>query len=761
MKFLVLDQKAIEELASERVLQSVEFEAGKSLGAWLAGQAKQIVLSPKLRISSDKDEYCIVSVEPPDTDNAFVIDEASARIFFDHSPAECLFILQKLCRFAIRYWKKLRPNRNEVFVGETKAVVFPFPISNQTGYRIVIEREPDKKRLERRSNGAFLLAFRSGTGDSLGRNEEAPLGEFRKALKLLDVVRALPVSSLRQDEAEGISSFHVTVLSESTGANLPPQQGFERWMDLITAKQREFVCAPLAVPHRIEGPAGTGKTLSLILKCIHLLRDAASKGSEHRSVFIAHSEATRKSIQDLFDANDAQGFSRRDRYTDAQSLKITTLQELCAELLNTDVSESEFLDRDAMESKNAQLLYVNEAVEEVMRKDFSTYQKFLSPDFSAFLSHEDRWAISEMVQHEISVLIKGRAEEDLNKYRRLPYLSYGLPIRNEADRGLVFIIFQHYQEKLRTSAQFDTDDIVLTAAGQLNTPVWRRRRAREGFDSVFIDETHHFNMNELSIFHYLTRSDSQFPIAYSVDRSQSLGDRGWGDAEFDNIFGAAAEPIVMQSIFRSSPDVVNLAFAVTSAGATLFTNFDDPMKLASSAFTTEEEERSSVPTYYSFANDELLVEGAFEHAEKMVRDLMASRPDVLIVVFDPALLEEVVRYASLGNKPVEVINKRGDLEVVRRAQRTGRFVIGLADYVGGLEFAGAVLVGVDSGRVPPTRTESTSESANFLSYAAHNKLYVAITRAKYRVEILGSDERGPSRLLNQAFSNNALVKESH
>lgn len=297
MKFLVMDEEAVVELASDRFLQSVEFEAGHSLAAWLAGEVSQIVLSPKLRLVSNKDEYCIIGTQQPEVENAFVIDETSARVFTNHTPAECLQILQKLCRFAIRYWRKLRPNRNELFVGVSKAIVFPFPISNQTGYRIVIEREPDKKRLERRSAGSFLLAFRSGTTVGEGPSEEAPVTEFRKALKLLDHARKGPVrQSHGEGPAEVISSFHVTNLTEPTGANLPPQQGFDRWMELVTGRQRDFICSPLSVPHRIEGPAGSGKTLSLILKCVFLLRTAAANNRVHHSVFIAHSEATRKAI---------------------------------------------------------------------------------------------------------------------------------------------------------------------------------------------------------------------------------------------------------------------------------------------------------------------------------------------------------------------------------------------------------------------------------------------------------------------------------
>ncbi|MGC2778694.1 MAG: UvrD-helicase domain-containing protein, partial [Bradyrhizobium sp.] len=530
-----------------------------------------------------------------------------------------------------------------------------------------------------------------------------------------------------------------------------------------TENQRNFIQQPLTAPHRIEGPAGTGKTISLILKCLAELKKAAESSNEHRSLFVAHSEATKKTILDMFIANDVDGFSSRDRYASKQSLHVTTLHELCAHLLNTEISESEFLDRDAMESKNAQLLYVSEAVHEVLARDLETHRRFLSADFSHFLSQEDEWTLPEMVQHEISVLIKGRADEELDKYRRLPFLNYGLPIRNESDRGFVFVIFLAYQEKLRASAQFDTDDIVLTAIGQLNTPVWRRRRQREGYDSIFVDETHLFNMNELSMFHYLSKSDSLYPIAYSVDRSQSLGDRGWSNEAVEDTLGDArtgerASRTLMKSIFRSSPEIVNLAFSVTSSGATLFTNFDNPLTYASSAFTVEEERHCAPPEYYSYANDAWMVAGAFTHAEQMVRDVEGSKHDILIVAFDPETLNLLTRYANDSNKPIELISQRGDYEVVKRARKAGRFVVGLADFVGGLEFSGVVLVGVDNGRLPPTRTQSTTESTNFLSYASHGRLYVAIMRAKYRVDILGTDERGPSRLLIPAFENGALSR---
>jgi superfamily I DNA/RNA helicase len=79
--------------------------------------------------------------------------------------------------------------------------------------------------------------------------------------------------------------------------------------------------------------------------------------------------------------------------------------------------------------------------------------------------------------------------------------------------------------------------------------------------------------------------------------------------------------------------------------------------------------------------------------------------------------------------------------------------------VGGLEFDGVVLVGVDDGRVPPSPNNQHSQSKAYLTFAAHNKLYVAVTRARYQVAILGVQARGPSAILKSALDAGALERK--
>jgi superfamily I DNA/RNA helicase len=441
-----------------------------------------------------------------------------------------------------------------------------------------------------------------------------------------------------------------------------------------------------------------------------------------------------------------------------------TLQELGANLLKREISESELVDRDAYESKLVQRLYAIEGVERALRDEYESHEPFLSESFKKFLAQTEHWAIAEMLQHEISVQIKGRADQDLGQYKKLERLKIGLPVENEGDKTFAFLMYQQYQRELETSAQFDTDDLVLSATSQLNTPIWRRRRAREGYNSIFIDETHLFNVNELSVFHRLTKNELSQPIAYSIDRSQALGDRGWTDLAFEAAFDplgtlGQSDPTSIRSIFRCSPEIVDLAFSVTSSGATLFTNFHNPLTASLSAFTAEEERKSRKPAYLEFPSDEAMLEAAFTRADTLAKEMDVLKADVAIIVFGDDLFARAQTRARDGKKPVEVVKSRGDLEAVNRARISGRFVLSAPEFVGGLEFTGAVLVGVDGGRVPQKVAGLEFEpSQNFLNYAAHQRLYVAITRARFRVEILGNTARGVSDVLRSGVSLGLLER---
>lgn len=767
--FIFIDEKAAQDIVSRRDLQSDDFIGAKQLAAILAGGSAQRQLSPTtFFVDARRGLYILDSRSTQE--NFIVIDLEHASLFSGCSDRDSLLRLQKLLRFACRRWEKVSPAPNERMInGGTKAAVFPYPITTQSSIRISVDLVPDRQRRLKRSSGIEMLVYRIGTTEGGGPAEVAPVTNFRKALEDLgDAKKELNEASksAANETISKINALNVVKLQDGILHGGINGCNFDEWENYLSESQKAFVDHPLTSPERIEGPAGTGKTLCLVLKCIAQLRASREKGVEYRALFVAHSESTKRAIEDMFAPELGTENDRAKDFFALQSLKVTTLHELCGDLLRYEVGPADLLDRDAFESKQAQLIYTLEALQEVLTEDLPTHRSKMSDRFCHFLENTDVWAAAELFQHEISVIIKGRAGEDFAKYKKVPRLTYGLPIENEGDKAFTFLVFNSYQRRLKSSGQFDTDDIVISSLYQLDNPIWRRRREREGYDGIYIDETHLFNINELSIFHKITRSSSSFPIAYSADISQSLGDRGWADESFDDVLTGAPEDEAVKaketqfsSIFRCSPEIVNLAFSVTSAGATLFTNFDDPLVAASSAFTDQEERLCRKPTYQLFASDEEMIEQAFTRGEKLVSDLRTTRGDIAIVVFGTELFAEVERFVRINNKRADILKHRGDMEVVRKARSQGRFVVSTPDFIGGLEFDAVILVGVDKSRVPPKINAQSIDSENYLSYATHQRMYVALTRAKYRVEILGVKVHGASEIFANALASDSLEME--
>jgi superfamily I DNA/RNA helicase len=757
MKFIIFEEGAIDELVSNRYFQTIEFDLARALYELISGTVSSVKLPPDLRVVNLDDGIGFASCNASKESHFLVFDLEQSQLSAGLSEAELVFVLQKTLRFAKKLWQNLSLNYSErVIPSSTKAILFPFPYK-PTPYRVVIEQAPWAERLKKRdAAGKFLLVYKSGYGKGDANSEQAGLTNFKKAFEQVDALltnaRVAPVGSI----AGKSGVVKVSELGGEPSVNgVSMFQPFNDWMNMLTNKQREFIDSEITGAHRIEGAAGTGKTLCLMLKAIaHLRKSEEIDGSQH-VVFVTHSEATRRAIREFLTVLDPDNFSGRDRLLDRNTLKVCTLSELCAEQLAHRISESEFIDRDALESKETQLLYVNSAYSSAMKEDYASHERFLSAELREFFKNTDEWAVTQMLQHEISVVIKGRASEDLDNYKKAPPLKYGIPIQSDADKGFVFSIFRKYQEQLGAVSQFDTDDVVLTAIGQLDTPVWRRRRTKDGFDAIFIDETHLFNINELHIFHYFTKSDAVFPIVYSVDRTQAVGDHGWTNSDIAETLsrgGATGEHSKLQTVFRSSPQIVDLAFSIVSSGATLFTNFDNPLEATASSFTDEEERMSAHPAFRSYPNDQAMVEAAFERAEAAQREMDCKKGQILIVGFDKDVVEHLQEFAKLRNKPHFLLKRRGDLEAVGEAEASGKFVVAHADFVGGLEFFAVIAVGVDKGRLPPAKDQLSETSRHFLSYSSHNRLYVAVSRAKYRVELLGDQSRGPSALLQSALS---------
>ncbi|MGP6462402.1 UvrD-helicase domain-containing protein [Pseudomonas parakoreensis] len=738
MKYIAVEKKTAISIVNTRQLQSTEYAEGKDLVFTLKGEHDATTLS----IPSFKTSNGIIFTEDLVNEECIIFDLELFTGFQSTNKDECLVNFQKTLRTAIKFWDNIpfggaeKNNQESGFI-----ILFPHPFSS--GYsRVIIDKKPDSKRQEKR-NGKHLLAF------AYTRNEvngQPSYTNFRKFLEEVKLVR-----NKEKVLSSGAASPVLISSLENNFSPADPRIGFEKWKKLLTTTQKEFVLSKYYGPSRIEGAAGTGKTLCLILKCIETALSAEFNGK--KLMFVTHSSATKDQATEIITAN----LSTEQRtYVDLQCpISVFTLQEWCLEKIGSQIEESELLDKDAESSKTYQQILIDESLQEFLNKDFQTFAKLISKDLALFLEQSDKIAILASLMHEISEIIKGRAGQKLDAYKKIDYSTHALPIHNDQDAECIYSIYRRYQSKLEAVGNFDSDDIVISALNQLDSPIWRRRKNNEGFDFVFIDETHLFNLNELSVVHHILKEEAITKVTYSIDRSQSIGNSSLSQEQLESFFATEANQ-ELKTVFRSSPDIIRLAFTILSAGSGFFTNLENPLDKTESSFTQEDESRSHFPELVTYLEDASVVNMAFKEADLLAEKIKSSKSRICIIPCNEMILSEIRRIVVEANKSCEIILKRGDSASQKRAERGGKYLVAGIDYVGGLEFDGVVIVGCDRGNFP-TSDDRTANTRHFIKHASYNRLYVAITRAKYGVTVIASASRGISEIICPAVDSKSII----
>lgn len=761
---IVIDQPTLKECVESNIYQSLQFEAGESLARAFAEPS---ITSISQRVVPVRKKGVLYLLQSRTETGYLVIDPI---IFDEVGPnggsvvtlEDRLLRFQRVCRYALKTWLGLRFAFSEMVSLKTGlGVVFPYPKSKQNGFRVTLKAGVPDRRTAARHGTKQLYAFAAGYDEAAEPTQEQERA-LKRALEELSAIRISLDLQFKSVEIQPTDfGFKPLVLTDASHQQIRYQE-YDTWIKRLTKDQKDFVTSSVKGPQRVEGPAGTGKTLCLILRAYYLCKAAEERREDYHALFVAHGDETRKSTAIALDSLGQPFFHQRTRSHTQQSIQLCTLQEWCANILGQqEIATSQFLDQDALQAKELRRFFIKDIVSHRLNVEKKSLD-YLSQKFRDFFTQENIDYIAELLQHEIGVVIKGRASEKLEAYLALPILEYCIPAKTANDRRFIYSIYKDYQTQLNQSGVFDTDDIILSTLGRLDTPIWRRRRLTEGFDTIFVDETHLFNFNELSVFHHILKESDQPRIIFSIDRSQAPGERGITTKLVREILTQSSEETGTKTkmVFRCSPSIVKLAEAVTSAGATLFTTFENPLVEATSVITASDEVLATHPVYWRCLNDQTMCAFAVQRAIGMCNEIKCPANQIVLIVIDASLLQMVKSaIAHVGRRSTEMLH-RGDIEAIRRGERDNAFIVSHPDYVGGLEFKGVLIVGADEGRLPPSEGSVREESRHFVEFKAYNRLYVSISRARLAVELFYSAERGHSPLLKHALREEALEEKN-
>lgn len=410
------------------------------------------------------------------------------------------------------------------------------------------------------------------------------------------------------------------------------------------------------------------------------------------------------------------------------------------------------LDIDACDAKSYQLMLIEKILEEAY-SDYTveTYKKFLSLNMKKLFSDENkesRMYLCSILQHEFSIQIKGRTDGSFEQYKELKSIKNGLKCENEKDKEFIYRLYIMYDKELRSLNNFDVDDIVIEALSKLNAPVWRRERVQKGYDYIFVDEMHLFNINEQSVFHYLTRDieSKEIPICFCLDYSQAIGDRGDTKSDYIEKIYSARENKDLKTVFRNSPQIAEFCSSIAASGTLMFNqDFSNPYEGTQSYFNHDEEKNFKKPELRLLDNDEEMFSKLTDILDSLVQELHCKHKDIAIISFieGDGIDSVAQRIKSITKRNYTILDKNEDID-------EKKYIIATPYSINGLGFQAVILLGVDEGRVP--QTQGTSDIAkNYINYSAYNMLYLASSRAKYRLIILGTKLRGRSSCLEHSI----------
>lgn len=501
-------------------------------------------------------------------------------------------------------------------------------------------------------------------------------------------------------------------------------------------------------PLRILGAAGSGKTLLMMLLAIHELNEASQAARPCRILYIAHNSAMRESAYLRFIELEAHD------YLDSQgslTLHVLTLFDYSRQVL--DVPAISLIDKDAQASKDYQLDLVRNIVHQVSSRHRIIFEE--SPTFRQFLEDPDfETPFCQLIADEISVAIKGNGitpASDKRLYtaseKRLSRL-HGL--LSERERNIMWEIYLSYHEELADEQQLlDADDLALSLLGRLRTPLWDLRRRKDGYDYVFIDETHLFNENERRLFPLLTKRFSPYvPIVIALDEAQqtrSLASAGIGLHGLEDVSNQT-----LSTVHRSSAEILDLAFFCIQQTTDLFgPNFPD----FTGTTTAPRDSFLAKPQCYICTNVNLT--SALESQISEWRKANVRR--IGVICFADRYWKDCSTAVSRFGALSVVLTERGI-----RLGDPRQPVVALVrpDLVGGQEFEGVICVGLEQG-VVPLRTIGNDALSVALEQQSLREMYLGFTRARDKLVIVLTEGSAPNATLQRAESGGLLERRSH
>ncbi|ELI8304713.1 UvrD-helicase domain-containing protein [Yersinia enterocolitica] len=549
-------------------------------------------------------------------------------------------------------------------------------------------------------------------------------------------------------------------LTEQINDNLYYNYSFQQWYDnKLTTEQRDFVDKNYNDPVRLRGAAGTGKTISMVIKIIRDSYSFEKLGVRKRFLFLTHSHSTSDLVNNMILSLDKEGNIRKLKNI---NIKVCSLYDLAQEILNYNHKNIFPISTDGKEGRENQYEIVNDLIEETtkdLRFRTSIINKCSSKLQEKIFNTEHRHFICIEILNEFACILDAEniflGSENSKDYLQGHRETWQMELVTKEDRLLLLNLHNVYREKLKELNALSMDQMIADLSNYLHSHIWNRICEEEGYDAIFVDELHYFTKPERMVFNDLCRSrhtNGRYPIFMAYDIKQSMSDvflNSIRNESIANIFKStgvgASELVELTKVFRYSPEIASFLTDLDGAFPALDLSSEwNKLKLSS------ENVSGKLPTIHVYESDIDLIDNVFQEASRLARKEKSKSVAILCLNFTI-----FSRYLSVGRikKLYEPLTSRDEL--LKPIKYKGKCLFSMPEYVAGMQFDTVYLIHIDRNELPDEITHSGIHR-RFVS-----QIYLGASRAKECLILASSNERrGISPILNSAINNGTLVLHS-
>jgi hypothetical protein len=520
------------------------------------------------------------------------------------------------------------------------------------------------------------------------------------------------------------------------------------WLDHLTPPQRDFVLQDPSRSLRLRGSAGSGKTLTMAIKAVREACNARSGGEPIKILYVTHSWALAGDVETLIGSLSEVG--------PLAEIDVAPLVFVAQTVLPTErqAVDQSLIGEDSLTGKRLQLAEIDEVLNEFVAGDWGGVRDYVTESFRERIESPDGDSRSALLQDLLlefgcvlgadGILPSFNAE---SRYLRLMRAPWMMPLGNETEKKVVYALYEAYHARLDDQGRMTIDQLLNDFLNFLETNVWHRRRRSEGYDLIFVDEYHLFNIQERQLLRYLGKQVDTYPrIFMALDPRQSpyavfAGD---GGAPFPD--GVEAGVVELPTVHRSSPEILELLKHVHLDFPNLGLDEDWGMNVGE----IESSARSGpVPIVMRAGSAAAELTELYTALVDSYRTAQGGQ--IAVAVINEKRFDDVrsfVQSMPSQRYKVSVIEGRDDSDSDRLRRRG--IVVGLAEHLAGLQFETVFVVGVPE-------LEDGLANASYRRRRWLSLLYLAMSRASRELRIFVNDDAGLPPVLASAAEHGAVA----